>query len=62
MQEILGIQVDTASMTLEELRLARDKARNIKASYAENKDLLLQLQEILMSINHQMLMRMFSAN
>lgn len=63
MQEILGTKVDTASMTLEELKVARDKARNIKANYAEkNTELFLQLQEILINVNHQISMRMFLAN
>lgn len=56
MQEILGTKVDTANMTLEELKAARDKARAIKTTYAGNKELLLQLQQILGTINHRILM------
>lgn len=57
MQELLGIRVDTKNMTLEELKAARDKVREIKATYAGNSELLLQIQQILGTINHQILMR-----
>lgn len=60
MQDLLGIQVDTKNMTLEELQKAREKAREIKASCAGNREVLLQLQQVLGSINHRILMIMLS--
>lgn len=56
MQNIFDVQLDTESMTLEELKKSRDKAREIKETYAGDKDLLLQLQQILGVLNHRILM------
>lgn len=61
MQEILGIKVDTASMTLEELKSSQSKLRE-EISNTKDKDSLYKLREILSNVNHQILMRMLLAN
>lgn len=53
MQKMLGIKVDTASMTLEELEESRSK---IRKDIANNDDHSLCLRKDLMNLNHQILM------
>ena len=61
MQNILGIKVDTASMTLEELKESRNKLLE-KIANTKEKQSLYQLREVLMNVNHQILMRKLLGN
>lgn len=61
MQNILGIKVDTSSMTLEELKESRNKLLE-KIANTKEKQSLYQLREVLMNVNHQIFMRKLLGN
>lgn len=56
MQNFFGVKVDTANMTLEELKSSQNKLRE-EISNTKDKDSLYKLREILGNVNHQISMR-----